>query len=165
MSIIVELGVSQYAELERRSRKSKSVVERCRSRILVLLADGYCVEEVTELVGCVRSTVYRTLYRFEDMGLDGMVDGRSRRGPCKVTADIRWALLKYLDHVPKDFGWQRSSWTLELLALQLECEHHVIVTPSYVGKILRQEKCRRGRPRPALRIPVAGRRTVLKQIK
>ena len=57
MSIVVELGVSQYAELERRSRKSKSVVERCRSRILVLLADGYCVEEVTELVGCVRSTV------------------------------------------------------------------------------------------------------------
>jgi len=165
MSIVVELGVSQYAELERRSRKSKSVVERCRSRILLLLADGYSVEEVTELVGCVRSTVYRTLYRFEDMGLDGMVDGRSRRGPCKVTADIRSALLKYLDHAPKDFGWQRSSWTLELLALQLECEHHVIVTPSYVGKILRQEKCRRGRPRPALRIPIAGRRTVLKQIK
>ena len=39
--------------------------------------------------------------------------------------------------------------------------------PSYglrIGQVLREEKCRRGRPRPALRIPVRGRREVLENI-
>ena len=164
MSIRVKPSASQLNELEYRMRTSKCAVERRRCRILVLLADGYSVDEVKDLVGCVRSTVYTAIYRFEDCGVVGMADGRSRREPRKVTPQIRQALLEYLDTVPKDFGWQRSSWTLELLALQLEHDRKVKLTPSYVGIILRQEKCRRGRPRPGLRIPVAGRRKILEEI-
>ena len=164
MSIRRKPSVSQLIELEYRMRTSKCAVERRRCRILVLLADGHSVDEVKDLVGCVRSTVYTAIYRFEDRGASGVLDGRSVREPRKVTPEVREALLGYLDAVPKDFGWQRSGWTLELLALQLEHDHHARLTPSYVGTILRQEKCRRGRPRPGLRIPVAGRRKILGEI-
>jgi len=61
-------------------------------------------------------------------------------------------------------GTDRASWTLELLALQLERDTAVKLSARYVSRLLRLGGCRRGRPRPALRIPVRGRRAVLERI-
>ena len=72
--------------------------------------------------------------------------------------------MRYLDDTPRDYGWQRATWTLELLALQLLDDMGVRLSESHLGCVLRQEKCRRGRPRPALRIPLRGRRKVLEDI-
>ena len=164
MSIVIEVDASQFSEVERRSRRGRTVVERLRARIMVLLADGFSVQEVAEMAGCVRSTVYSALYSFKDKGLEGLRDGRSDRRPAKGTPEVKAALLAYLDHVPKEYGWQRSTWTLELLALQLEREHGVGISASYIGTLLRRAGCRRGRPRPALQIPVAGRREIIERI-
>ncbi len=145
-------------------RRTASRVEAQRCRIILLLAEGRRVREVHELVGCVRCTVYTTLYRFEDMGMDGLTDRRLHPAARKATPEVRGQLLAYLDHAPQHYGWQRPTWTRELLALQLRADAGVELSHSYVSRILRQEKCRRGRPRPALRIPVRGRRAVLERI-
>lgn len=50
------------------------------------------------------------------------------------------------------------------MALQLECDTAISLTPQHMGRVLRSEGCRRGRPRPALRIPVRGRRKILDSI-
>src|SRR5690606_870211 len=73
-------------------------------------------------------------------------------------------LLGYLDGAPKDYDWQRSTWTRELLALQLELDMGVRISCGHLGQVLREEKVRRGRPRPALRIPVKGRGQRIKEI-
>ena len=164
MRIRVELSHAQRSEIEDMMRKTKSRVEAQRCRIILLLAQGDSPGEVAAKVGCVRSTVYMTLYRFEDEGDAGLGDKRLRRSPRKATAAVRKQLLAYLDDTPRDYGWQRSTWTLELLALQLAGDTGVRISESHLGRVLRQEKCRRGRPRPALRIPVRGRRQVLENI-
>lgn len=163
-SICVQLAPVQRAEIQNLMNRTRSRVEAQRCRIILLLDLGKTVLEVERIVGCVRSTVYTTLHRFEDMGNDGLLDQRHYREPTKVTAHVRQTLLSYLDGVPKDFGWQRSTWTRELLALQLEHDTGVALSPSYISRVLREEKCRRGRPRPALRIPVRGRRQILDKI-
>lgn len=119
---------------------------------------------VATLVDCVRATVYRTVYRYEEMGEASVIDQRTRREAEKMTLEIQARLLIYLDGVPQDYGWQRSTWTLELLALQLEHEFEVVVSCSTVHRALRNQRCRRGWPRPGLRIPVRGRRKVLEKI-
>lgn len=82
----------------------------------------------------------------------------------RSTPQVEEQLLTYLDKVPQDYGWERSNWTLELLALQLEEDTGVNVSASHILRVLRRFGCRRGRPRPGLRIPVRGRRKVLQRI-
>jgi len=164
MKIRIPLSESQRRRIEELMRKTRSRVEAQRCRIVLLLAEGHGIQRVRDMVGCVRSTLYTTLYRFEDAGMDGLLDARLHPGPRKATVEVRKHLLAYLDHTPRDYGWQRASWTRELLALQLEKDTGVHLSHGHLGKVLRQEKCRRGRPRPALRIPVRGRRQVLENI-
>ncbi len=164
MSIRVSLYRAQRRRVARRLRKTKCRIEALRCRVLLLLSERVAVSTVAERVGCARATVYRTVYRFEDLGEDGLSDQRLCAPPRKATVGVQEQLLSYLDAVPKDYGWQRSTWTLELLALQLEHDTSVRLSPSYVRALLRWYGCRRGRPRAALRVPVRGRRKVLEKI-
>jgi transposase len=53
---------------------------------------------------------------------------------------------------------------LELLGLELLKETGIALSISHVRTLLLEMGCRRGRPRPALRIPVRGRRRILENI-
>lgn len=164
MSIEVSLPRPQRRRIQAVLRKTKSRIEALRCRILLLLHEGHGTGEVAKIVGVVRATVYRTVYRFEDLGEDSIRDQRTVRGPEKVTEAIARSLWSYLDGVPQDYGWQRSGWTLELLSRQLEHDTGAKLSCSTVYRVLRSQGCRRGRPRPGLRIPVRGRRRVLEKI-
>lgn len=164
MKILFQLSRSQRNEVMAFMRKTKSRVEAQRCRIALLLDEGDSVRVVEEKAGCVRSTVYQTLYRLEDEGLDGLFDKRLQCNPRKASREIREQLLAYVEDAPDAYGWQRSTWTLELFSLQLFEDTGVRLCPSRIGQILREEKCRRGRPKPALRIPVQGRRKTLETI-
>ena len=164
MSIEVFLERAQRRRLQKTLRKTQSRIEALRCRVLLLLHDGNGASEVATLVGCVRASVYRTVYRYEELGEDSIFDQRARVEATKMTAPMHVRLLSYLDEVPQNYGWQRSTWTLDLLALQLERDFGVLVSCSTVYRALRSEGCRRGRPRPGLRIPVRGRRRILEKI-
>ena len=163
-TIRVSLCSVQRRAMKKQMDTTSNKYESLRCRILLFLDEGNTVAEVTQLAQCARATVYRTVYRFEDWGEAGLRDGRKCRACPKVSNDVIDKLLDYLDAVPKDFGWQRSSWTQELLALQLVEDLGVSLTPQHVGRVLKQSGCRRGRPRPALRIPIKGRRETLDKI-
>lgn len=162
--IRVPLSAAQYDGVEQLMRSTTNKYEALRCRIVLLLGQGHGAAEVARRAGCVRATVYRTVYRLEEFGEDGLLDQRSRRAPLKATDEVVEHLLKYLDRAPQDLGWQRSTWTLELLAVQLAQDAGVQLDPSHVWRLLKERGCRRGRPRPALRIPVRGRRAILEAI-
>lgn len=162
--ILVSLRNVQRRAMKRMMNTTSDRFEALRCRILLLLDEGRSAVEVARLAFCVRATVYRTVYRFEDLGEDGLVDQRKKAKARKVTPEVCAHLLDYLEHKPKEYGWQRSTWSLELLALQLERDTTVSLTPQHLGRVLKSEGCRRGRPRPALRIPVRGRRKILDSI-
>ena len=145
-------------------RKTKSRIEALRCRIMLLLHERTAVVEVAQMVGCVRATVYRTVYRFEALDEASLYDRRTIRGAEKVTTRMEEHWMVYLDAVPQDYGWQRSSWSLELLSLQLAHDCGVKLSCSTIYRVLVSQGCRRGRPRPGLQIPVRGRRQILEKI-
>ena len=148
MSIEVCLPRAQRRQLLRVTGKSRCALEVRRARIMLLLYEGVTAAEVARMVGCVRATVYRTVYRYEDLGVASIRDQRRERAPSKVTPEVEEQLLGYLDDVPQDYGWERCNWTLELLARQLAHDTGVAVSDSHVLRVLRRCGCRRGRPRP-----------------
>ena len=164
MNILVRLTTAQRNRITALMSQTRSLVEAQRFRIVLLLSQGDSPKQVQEKVGCVRSTIYMTVYRLEEQGLEGLFDKRLQSRPRKVSADIRKRLLQYVVEPPGTYGWRRSTWTLELFALQLHKETGVQLSTSRISQVLREEKCRRGRPRPGLRIPVRGRRKTLDAI-
>ena len=109
MSIEICLPRSQRRRMQKMYRKTKSRIEALRCRVLLLLHDGRSASEVVELAGCVRATVYRTVYRFEDLGEAGLHDRCQFREPTKVTPEVEEQLLGYLDGVAGDYGWDRAN--------------------------------------------------------
>ena len=163
MRIDVFLPRAQWRRLKKGLRKTPSRIEALGCRVLRLLHERRSVSEVATWVGGVGATVYRTVYRYEERGEASVIDQRTRREAEKMTLDLQAHLLSYLDDVPQDDGWQRSTWTRERLALPLEQEFEGVVSCSTVQRALRNPRCRRGWPRPGLRIPVRGRRKVLEK--
>jgi putative transposase len=164
MKIDFYLYRAQRRRIERRFKKSKDKIEVLRCRILLLLHRKMKVFHISNFLGCVRATVYRTLYRFQEMGEFGLVDQRTFGEPSKVTPSIKKALLSYIEKSPRDYKWQRCTWTLELLSLQIENDFGVKLSLSHIRTILISKGCRKGRPRVALRIPIRGRKLILRAI-
>lgn len=164
MNIALDLYRAQRRRIERRFRKTPDKIEAMRCRILLLLNAGHSASNIADRVECARATVYRTLYRFEELGEDGLSDRRFHAEARKVTPELMNYLLSLLDTSPRSLGWQRSTWTLELLALQVEEWIKVKVSASHIRNILLWLGCRRGRPRPGLRIPFRGRRKIIAAI-
>lgn len=164
MKIQVKLRVAQRKKIEKFMKRTSSRISALRCRILLLLHRGVSAQETAAICGCARATVYRTLYRFNELGELGIWDLRRLAGPHKVTGRVLDLLWMYLGRTPRELNWQRSNWTLELLSLQLRHDCGVALSPSYIGRLLKKMGCRRGRPRAALRIPVRGRRRILKRI-
>lgn len=150
--------------IERRRRKSRDTIEVTRCRILLLLDNGLSPSEVSRHLECDRSLVYKTVYRFEEHGEDGLADRRLSPKPRKVTEELLSRLLLLLEKSPREVGWERSTWTLELLAMEIDREIGVKLSPSHIRALLLDQGCRRGRARPGLRIPVRGRRRILDAI-
>lgn len=164
MSIQGQIPRCQRRRLQRILRKTRCRITALRCRVLLLLHAGQCVAAVAACVDCVRATVYRTVYRYETLGEDSVIDQRTLRTPAKVTPALAQRLLSYLDESPKQYGWHRSGWTAELLSRQLQADTQVTLSGSSIRRVLRSLGCRRGRPRPALQIPIKGRRKVLQNI-
>lgn len=132
LRVYVRLPRGQRRRIQMRLRKTNNRLEALRCRVILLLHEGWAVRIIAAVVGCVRATVYRTLYRFEEWGEAGLQDLRPQRSPTKATPAVIGCLLSYLDCSPRALGWQRASWTLELFALQLERDTGVHVSPSYI---------------------------------
>ena len=164
MNIPLTLYRAQRRRIESRLRKTRNRIETLRCRILLLLNAGETPGAIHRKVDCARATVYRTLYRFEDRGESSLSDLRFTSKPRKVTDDLRERLMAVLDLSPQQQGWSRSTWTLELLSKEILEQTGIKLSISHVRNLLLEMGCRRGRPRPALRIPVRGRRRVLENI-
>ena len=103
MSIEVILPRAQRRRLKKVLRNTPSRIEARRCRVLLLRYECRPVSEVATLVDCVRATVYRTVYRYEEMGEASVIDQRTRREAQKMTLEIQARLLSYLDGVPQDY--------------------------------------------------------------
>src|ERR1041385_4240720 len=130
MPVYVRLPRGQRRRIQKRLGKTLNRIEVVRCRILLLLHEGWAASIIAAVVGCARATVYRTLYRFEEWGEAGLQDLRPLRAPAKGPPEVIAALLSYLEYSPRELGWQRASWTLELFALQLERDTGVRLSES-----------------------------------
>lgn len=90
-----------------------------RLTAMLMLHRGARVSEVARTLCCARSSVGRWINWFTLSGVEGLKSlpaGRSRRWPFEHICTLLRELIK---HSPSDFGYQRSRWSTELLAIKI----------------------------------------------
>jgi transposase len=100
--------------------------------ILLLCTAGRTPTEITAVLFCSRSSVYRTVraYREGTLGLEHDAQGRLAP-PVRTTVllpTLRRSLLALLKAAPRAHGWCRTRWSCATLALTLEAKRGIKVS-------------------------------------
>src|SRR3954464_4158568 len=108
-------------------RKDPDPEVRFRSHILLLLDDGHTWVAVAAMLFCSSRTIDRWVKRFHAEGVEGLAGHKPGR-PFRLAADwvkvaVEWVTTK----APRDFGFLRSRWCCETVALLMLTTHHVDV--------------------------------------
>lgn len=143
--------------LIRRATKTRCPRTLRRAQIVASATAGRAVAEIAEVVGCVRSHVYRTLERYEADGWLGLLDGRRANGKRKADPSFCAVVKGLLEQSPRDYGYMRPTWTRELLVLVAHEQTGIRVSLTLIGRVLQRIGARRGRPKPIVACPLSDR--------
>jgi putative transposase len=124
---------------------------RLRAHIILLLADGLTWATACAVLYCSSRTVALWKARFQEHGPDGLLD-RPRGTPRRFGSLWPALVVAWLKgFTPRAFGFLRSRWCCETLALLLWQLHRVDVSRETVRRWLHREDLVWRRPRPVLR--------------
>jgi putative transposase len=158
---------TQLRKLQKLAKTSASKDESNRYRIIICRARGVTVSNIVLTLGVVRSTVTRWIKHYREKGINGLHDRRHNKLPYKVTENYIARLETLIHYSPTQLGWQRSTWTRELLAMQLFTDTGIHCHPTHIGRLLKRSDIRWGRPKPSAKKAVNAevKDTVNKKIK
>jgi transposase len=148
MTVSISLCPDERNTLLRHYRQGTRPDYRLRAHLLLLLADGYPWATIALMLYTSTSTIARWQQRFLKDGLDAVFPTPSscvRR--FWVDLIVGWVLQL----APADFGFTRSRWSCETVAIVLVEDHHVEVSPETVRRWLHSADLVWRRPRPVLR--------------
>lgn len=130
--------------------------ERNRAIILLTLArSGLSRRGVARVLGHAPSYVNETVKRFRDGGLAALSERRGGYNQLARRDEIMELLPELVANSPGDYGWMRSTWSVELIALEVERQLGTKVSRPHMGRMLAEAGCRRIRPRPTIALTPA----------
>lgn len=151
--IVIKLSRQRKRFLTRLSKKAQDARFVRKVLIVLALAENREVTAVAEVFRLHRSTVWRVARRFLANEVRGLRDGRSERGPSKVTPEVPEKLEELVRGSPREFGYARPTWTRALLAREIAKQTGVSLSLTTIGRLLARIGSRWNRPRPVVGCP------------
>jgi transposase len=154
MSDLTKLTGKQRIELEHLlTRHSDSRLYQ-RAFALLLLDDGQSVEEVAAALCVSRQTIYNWVSRFQqrhDLSILGRLADAQRGGrPVTVKGIVDPLIDAVIDSDPRDYGYNSTVWTAELLRRYLHEQHQQAASLRSIGNTLVRLHIRWKHPRHRL---------------
>jgi transposase len=115
-------------ELRKLYDATRSQPQHLSRRALTVLYHLYGIgnKTIMEFLYISRNTVKRYIHKFNDFGVDKLLDTSKTVPKVADDLDIKEAILSILHSPPKEFNYNRTSWTLKLLKQELENQgYHV----------------------------------------
>jgi transposase len=158
MTAKLSLHRTARRRLEKLDRKRPDADIRVRIRVILKVASGLSCNAAARDVGCVPSTAVRTVARFRREGEASLLDHRSENGARKVDDDVLIRVRAILTGRPEDHGFERPTWTLEILRAVIAHGVGVLLSITHVWRLVKRVGARWGRPRPIVACPWKARR-------
>ncbi len=118
MPIIAPIPRDERRLMQKAIHKTRDKNYARRLTAMLMLHRGERVSHVARTLCCARSSIGRWINWFTLSGAEGLKSlpsGRGRRWPFEHICALLRELVK---HSPGDFGYQRSRWSTELLAIK-----------------------------------------------
>lgn len=161
----VSAGPTERKRLLWMYRKHPDPEVRRRAQMILWLADGWTWSEVATGQFCSSRTIDRWVKRYEQGGVEALLgDPRGRRSTFPgwiVALVVSWVTRCR----PTDFGFLRSRWTCECLAVLLVNVASIQVSRETVRRWLHRENLVWRRPRPVLRPEDPRRAVILRELR
>lgn len=100
---------------------------------------GYSTDQVADVLGISRSSVFEWVKRYREGGWEALETGSSPGAPPIITPPIdAWLRRTVLDKTPQDFGYETVLWTRDILAELLELHFDIQVAGTTVSQHLKR---------------------------
>lgn len=155
-TIVLQLCRPQRRELIRMGRKSGDPDTANRFTAVAKLASAArpSKSHVARELDVAVSTVVRAAQRYVAGGVESLYDQRIGNGRArKVDERLHDAVSAALHQTPQDRGWERPTWTRELLCLEIQARGFPCVSTSTMGRVLSSIGARLGSPKPIVLCP------------
>ena len=107
-----------------------------RLHAVVLNMEGKSAPEVATILKVHRSKVSIWLQKWQQEGMDGMLEGYRSGRPSSISEKQRQELSDILDSGPVAYGFTSGVWTSPMVARIIEEEFSIIYHPAHVSRIL-----------------------------
>ena len=146
----LDLAPEQRTRLLDLYRNSPDPEVRFRSHILLLLGDGHTWATVATLLFCSSRTIDRWAKRFHAGGVEAVAGHKPGRRPRLDASWVKLAVEWVTEKAPRDFGFLRTRWSCEAVAILMGRLHRVQVGRETIRRWLRRADLVYRRPRPVL---------------
>lgn len=141
------------SKLQRKAAAIADAATRLRYLIVLQADRGVPKAQIARALGCCRQSVDRVIKRYNELGEAGLLDRREDNGQRKVTTHYISILKWILESSPQAFSHRRPTWTQRLLIETAASYTNVRISRRTMGRLLKELKVRRGRPKPLARCP------------
>jgi transposase len=139
---ILEIPEDEQAQMLKELRQAR-FGHLLALHILLLCTHGRTPSEIADFLFCSRSSVYRTVeaYRRGRLGTvpatesDGRDEGRRR----PYISSLTRSLVAIIKRAPSAFGWCRTRWSCQTLALELRARRGVKVSRETIRRWLHEQ--------------------------
>jgi transposase len=150
---VFRLTACQYGELEGLLHASGGHEQR-RAQALLWLAQGFPVQEIADLLGITRQTVYNWADRFRDRTegslRERLADAARSGRPPTGKGVIDPLIAAVIEQSPQEFGLRAAAWTAPVLCQYLQQLHDIAVSRKTVSRALDRLGLHWKRPRHQL---------------
>jgi len=138
MSTKLSLKRPARRRLRKLDRKRPSADVRVRIRVILKVAAGLSCNAAAREVGCVPSTAVRIVARLLREGEASVLNHRSENGTRKIDDDVRGRVRVILAGRPSDHGFERPTWTLEILRAVIAEAVGVLLSIAHVWRLAKR---------------------------
>ena len=140
MSVLIKLTGKQRSELEHLLTRHADSRLYQRALALLLLDDGQSVEETAIALHVSRQSIYNWAWRFQQRNefpvVERLADAQRGGRPITVKGIIDPLIDAVLDFDPRDFGYNSTVWTAQLLRTYLRQQHQHVASLRSIGYAL-----------------------------
>ena len=108
---------------------------RMRCKVIRNLVRGESPTPIHRILGCARSHEYDLAGKFIERGVESLADGRECNGSPKVTKEYSSIVLAAVSGEPTEHGYERPTWTQELLVLFAEEQTGIKVSTTTISRL------------------------------
>jgi transposase len=113
-----------------------------RARIISLASQGCLVPQIAEATGINEKTVRKWLKRWNEQGIEGLMDAPRSGAPSRDTPEVKAQIIAAALTNPRDVGCPFNCWTFERLAVYVREVLGFSIKKTRIFEILHEEGLR-----------------------